>query len=161
MTPRYFCPGATAWAIEESCFQGRRTMGLSGDRRSFSSSGFRWQCSLAQERSGSMTAKGLSGRCFLQRSASTAPESWALQARRKPPRPLMARIFPSFRSRIAEAIGSDAGIGFPSGSTSWSWGPQTGQALGWAWNLRSPGSSYSLRQSGHMRKGAMVVLGRS
>ena len=40
-------------------------------------------------------------------------------------------------------------------------GPQAGQAIGWAWNRRSRGSSYSRRQAGHIAKPAIVVAGRS
>ncbi len=36
-----------------------------------------------------------------------------------------------------------------------------GQAIGWAWKRRSPGSSYSARQAAHIGKPAMVVSGRS
>ena len=40
-------------------------------------------------------------------------------------------------------------------------GPQAGQALGCAWKRRSSGTSYSRWQSAHIRKGAIVVAGRS
>jgi hypothetical protein len=40
-------------------------------------------------------------------------------------------------------------------------GPQTGQAIGSAWNRRSAGFSYSWRQSGQSGKPAIVVFGRS
>ena len=40
----------------------------------------------------------------------------------------------------------------PSRSSSCSVGPQRGQAIGWAWNRRSAGLSYSARQSGHIAK---------
>src|SRR5215470_6013779 len=40
-------------------------------------------------------------------------------------------------------------------------GPHTGQALGWAWNRRSAGSSYSAWQAGHIGSDAIVVAGRS
>ena len=40
-------------------------------------------------------------------------------------------------------------------------GPHVGQALGWAWKRRSPGSSYSARHREHIAKPAIVVAGRS
>ena len=40
-------------------------------------------------------------------------------------------------------------------------GPQTGHALGCAWNRRSPTSSYSFWHAGHIVKGAIVVARRS
>ena len=40
-------------------------------------------------------------------------------------------------------------------------GPQTGQALGWAWKRRSAGSSYSAWQAAHIVNPAIVVAGRS
>jgi tape measure domain-containing protein len=40
-------------------------------------------------------------------------------------------------------------------------GPQTGQALGWAWKRRSRGSLYSAAQSGHRGKQLMDVVARS
>ena len=40
-------------------------------------------------------------------------------------------------------------------------GPHCGQALGWAWNRRSSGSSYSAWHAGHIVKSAIVVAGRS
>ena len=49
----------------------------------------------------------------------------------------------------------------PSDVTSVSFGPQTGQAIGWAWKRLLSGSSYSALQSGHIGKPAMAVWGRS
>ena len=40
-------------------------------------------------------------------------------------------------------------------------GPHRGHALGWAWNRRSDGSSYSAWHAGHIVKPAIVVAGRS
>ncbi len=40
-------------------------------------------------------------------------------------------------------------------------GPQVGQHVGWAWNRRSAGSSYSAAHGPHIGKPAMVVDGRS
>ena len=40
-------------------------------------------------------------------------------------------------------------------------GPHAGQALGWAWNRRSAGSSYSAWHRAHIVNPAMVVAGRS
>ena len=47
------------------------------------------------------------------------------------------------------------------GAAQVSLGPQLGQALGWAWNRRSAGSSYSAWQAAHIRNRAIVVAGRS
>jgi len=49
----------------------------------------------------------------------------------------------------------------PEEPSSCRWGPHSGQALGWAWNRRSPGSPYSLRHAGQSVKPAMVVWSRS
>ena len=49
----------------------------------------------------------------------------------------------------------------PSGSRQASCGPHAGQALGWAWNRRSAGSSYSAWHAAHIVKPAIVVAGRS
>ena len=47
-------------------------------------------------------------------------------------------------------------------SSGWSSrGPQSGQALGWAWKRRSVGSWYSASQRAHIVKPAIVVSGRS
>ena len=56
----------------------------------------------------------------------------------------------------------DAARRLPSAtSRSRSRGPQAGQAVGWAWKRRLPGSSYSARHAGHMANEAMVVRSRS
>ena len=49
----------------------------------------------------------------------------------------------------------------PVGVAPASCGPQTGHALGWAWNRRSAGSSYSAWHAGHIVNPAIVVAGRS
>jgi hypothetical protein len=49
----------------------------------------------------------------------------------------------------------------PERSDSQTLGPQTGQALGWAWKRRLAGSSYSRLQSGQSGKQPMDVFGRS
>ena len=53
------------------------------------------------------------------------------------------------------------GISAPPGSASQARGPQSGQAIGWAWKRRSAGSSYSAAQRGHISNPAIVVRGRS
>ena len=40
-------------------------------------------------------------------------------------------------------------------------GPHAGQAFGWAWKRRSPGSSYSRWHAAHITNPAIVVDGRS
>ena len=108
-----------------------------------------------------MTASGFSSRRLRSRSRPTAGEEVASQARWKPPMPFTATIRPSRRAVAAWATGSSAATASPDGARSSSRGPQAGQALGWAWKRRSDGSSYSRRQSGHIRKRAMVVAARS
>ncbi len=49
----------------------------------------------------------------------------------------------------------------PSGASHVRAGPQALQAIGSAWNRRSPGSSYSAAQVGHRSKPAIVVVDRS
>ena len=51
--------------------------------------------------------------------------------------------------------------GAPSAASTRTDGPQRGQAFGWAWKRRSPGSWYSRRQSAHMANTDIVVRGRS
>jgi hypothetical protein len=74
---------------------------------------------------------------------------------------LIATIAPAASIRRQDRIGSSAPVGVPVASTSSSRGPQSGQAIGWAWKRRSAGSSYSRRQAGHIGKPAMVVASRS
>src|SRR6516164_6613246 len=49
----------------------------------------------------------------------------------------------------------------PAGDLNTSDGPQSGQAIGCAWNRRSAGSWYSAAHRSHMAKADMVVAGRS
>ena len=56
---------------------------------------------------------------------------------------------------------SPSASGAPAASRQVTRGPQVGQALGCAWNRRSPGSSYSARHDSHIVKPAMVVAARS
>ncbi len=75
--------------------------------------------------------------------------------------PFTARMRPAASAAPASATGSRLARGAPSAPRSETRGPQAGQALGSAWKRRSAGSPYSRAQSGHMRKGAMVVAARS
>ena len=74
--------------------------------------------------------------------------------------PLIATIAPA-RSAFAVATSGSPATGRPSAPSSDTEGPHTGHAFGWAWNRRSPGSSYSAWHRGHIVKPAIVVSGRS
>ena len=50
---------------------------------------------------------------------------------------------------------------WPNLSSNRTLGPQTGQALGWAWKRRSEGSWYSRSHAGHISKEDIVVVARS
>ena len=75
--------------------------------------------------------------------------------------PLTASTSPSSSAWTAAFSGSRTSRTRPRAVTSLSDGPQSGQALGWAWKRRSPGSSYSAWHAGHIEKPAIVVRGRS
>src|SRR4030042_2433007 len=111
--PRYFRFGATARHTLDAVFHGSSTIGLCGEVSSFSSASDTRQYFLASSMSATITASGLKGRLFLRRRSCTDFSLVALQARRKPPRPLMAIIFPSLRSWLAAAITSVASTLFP------------------------------------------------
>ena len=77
--------------------------------------------------------------------------------------PLTARIRPRRSASTAAASapapsGDDRAVGVAARPAA---GRTTGQALGWAWNRRSAGSSYSAWQAGHIVNPAIVVAGRS
>src|SRR5262249_11670131 len=80
-----------------------------------------------------------------------------------PPIPLTATIAP--RSSSFAAFSTSSHPGTPddnaAASTSRTLGPQRGQAIGSAWNLRSCGSRYSLSQDSHIVNRDMLVLARS
>ena len=96
-----------------------------------------------------INAKGLPLRCLRSRSRATASALKASQARWKPPSPLMATILPAFSAARMSPMECDK------------CGPQSGQAVGWAWKRRSAGSAYSAAQAGQSGKAAMEVFGRS
>ena len=76
--------------------------------------------------------------------------------------PLTARTAPRRRASVAAASApGPSAMTAPVGSRQASCGPQTGHALGWAWNRRSAGSSYSAWHAGHIVNPAIVVAGRS
>ena len=76
--------------------------------------------------------------------------------------PLTARIRPSRNASTAAAKApGPSARREPSRPRHATCGPQTGQALGWAWKRRSAGSSYSAWQAAHIVKPAIVVAGRS
>src|SRR5204863_3439642 len=118
------------------------TIGLAGERSALHSAG-------VAETSAVITAKGLAGRRFRSRRRLTAHSERASQASWYPPRLLMATTSPERSAATASSSGDE------------SRGPQSQQAIGWAWKRRSRGSSYSRRHSAHIRNRRMVVLGRS
>src|SRR6267378_3905863 len=67
---------------------------------------------------------------------------------------------PDASARVATGMGSSA-TGWPLLSIAINRGPQTGHAIGSAWNRRSRGSSYSLRHASHISNAATVVRSRS
>ena len=78
-----------------------------------------------------------------------------------------AAAWPRFLERFPDAAALAAAsapaprTGASPGTASSSRGPQSGQAIGWAWKRRSAGSVYSARQARHIGKPAMVVAVRS
>ena len=71
--------------------------------------------------------------------------------------PLTASTSPSSSAWTTAFSGSRTSRTRPRAVTSLSDGPQSGQALGWAWKRRSPGSWYSAWHAGHIEKPAIVV----
>ena len=108
-----------------------------------------------------MTAKGLSPRCLAARNLATATSSDASAAKWKPPTPFTATMRPAASASAAAAITSGTSRVVPPASHQRSDGPQSGQQIGSAWNLRSVTSVYSRAHSGHMAKAAIVVRERS
>ena len=162
MTPSSGAPGATAGATAAEGSRGASTIGRSGRSSIARSRGPSSTRSAAASAEATSSANGLSSRCLRDRSSATAPGSPARQARWYPPTPLTATIRPASSASSAAASGPPPGCsGEPSARSSFSDGPQSGQALGWAWNRRLPGSSYSAWQRAHIRNPAMVVDGRS
>jgi len=95
-------------------------------------------------------------------AAYTAPELRASHRSWKPPRPMSATMRPSIRAAsAARSACSPPASRSPAASSNERWGPQNGQAFGWAWNRRLAGSAYSFSHWGHIRKPRMVVFGRS
>lgn len=139
---------------------GTRTMGRSGDATSRASASPGAAKVGADGTVATITAKGFSSRCLRARSAATASAFVASQARWKPPKPLMATIFPARSSARVSATGSSAS-GPPAASSKRSRGPQCGQQVVSAWKRRSAGSAYSRAHSGQSGKGARLVCGRS
>lgn len=139
----------------------RRTIGRRGEASSSRSAGDTSHSASAAAASRTMTASGFSSRCLRRRSFATAPSSRPSQTRWYPPSPFMAPIRPARTSRANAFSGSHPSTWLPAASSSASRGPHAGQAIGWAWNRRSDGSSYSARQAGHIANNAMVVRWRS
>src|SRR4030042_5086080 len=106
ISPRYFRFGAIASHSTDSAFHDISTMGLCGEVSNFSSASDTQQYFLASSISATIIASGLKGRLFLRRNSWTAFSLVASQDKRKPPRPLMAMIFPSWRSWLAVAMTS-------------------------------------------------------
>ena len=106
--------------------------------------------------SAAMSANGFFSRSLVLLSRRTARSFLGSQTRWNPPIPLMARIRPFLIRAAASGIPPGTRLPVPA-SRRLSRGPQTGQAMGWAWYLLSRGSPYSLAQSGHIGKPDMVV----
>ena len=140
----------------------RSTIGDSGDNNSRSSNFETSHSHFTSSSEGNIIANGFSSRCFLCRSETTPSSFSASTIKWNPPIPLTATIFPA---RSAAAVSNTASSCderiIPSASHNSRCGPHIGHAFGCAWNLRSTGFSYSFRQSGHMVKSLIVVLGRS
>src|ERR1700740_361101 len=76
--------------------------------------------------------------------------------------PLMATTAPAASARwVAASAASERVITCPAGERNHSDGPQSGQAIGCAWNRRLAGSWYSAAHRSHMANADMVVAGRS
>src|SRR5271156_3465325 len=75
--------------------------------------------------------------------------------------PLMATTAPAASARwVAASAASDPVMRAPCDQNR-SDGPQSGHAIGCAWNRRSAGSWYSAAHRAHMANSDMVVAGRS
>ena len=145
--------GATASATAAPRRRGASTIGRSRESSSRSSSAPSSTSSAAAATSGTISANGLSSRCLRARSAATARSS-RRHARQVEPAEPLDRHHPAAAQGTRASTGSDprrvvagerAGVG-----ASASVGPQSGQAIGWAWKRRSAGSSYSARQAAHL-----------
>ena len=76
--------------------------------------------------------------------------------------PLTATISPARSdATAAPRASSPDDTSSPVGRRQASAGPQAGQAFGWAWKRRSPGSSYSAWHGAHIANRAIVVAARS
>ena len=159
MTPRREFRGATssdAWSVGRRDF-GKRTIGAAAERSAASAAAVTRQNFRTTATLSHIKAKGLAGRCLRLRSRFTARALVASQASWNPPRLLIATILPFSRASAAASRGDSFAL---AGATA-RLGPQTGQAMGWAWWRRLAGSMYSRRHCGHIGKPAIVVPGRS
>ena len=100
-----------------------------------------------------ITANGFSSRCLRRRSSATAAVVPRVADQVISAQPLHRADFPAAhrrheRRRADRRFRSRC----PAASSDCNLGPQAGQAVGWAWNRRSAGSSYSARQRGHIAK---------
>jgi hypothetical protein len=109
----------------------------------------------AMSRSRTITASGLASRRLRARRRSTASAFAASQLQMKTAQSFEGNTSrrPSdalcaMRDRIVEK-----GCDVPSAFRPSSFGPQSGQALGWAWKRRSAGSCIFAAQASHMAKG--------
>ena len=78
--------------------------------------------------------------------------------------PLIATAEPAASARCVAASAASDAVSFPgppAADQNESDGPQSGQAMGCAWNRRSAGSRYSAAHRSHMPNADMVVAGRS
>ncbi len=147
--PSWRSRGATAGATAAPSSSGSSTIGRAADMSTSAAAASTSHSSAAASTDSTITANGLSSRCLRDLSRATAASADASAARWYPPSPLTATISPARNAAATSSIGRSSA------------GPHTGQHTGWAWNRRSPGSSYSARQSAHMTNDAIVVFGRS
>ncbi len=165
MIPSCRLPGATDAAMSAPARRVIKTIGRRGLVSSAADVSSTSHSRRAAARSATMIANGLSSRCLRPRSAAAACSAAASTARWYPPSPFSASTWPCRISSAAPASGPPPTVpsaaAAPSAPASHSAGPQAGQQVGWAWNLRSAGSWYSAAHGAHMAKPAIVVSGRS
>src|SRR4029077_9724615 len=75
--------------------------------------------------------------------------------------PLIATTAPAASARWVAASAASEPVIRPAHDQNHSDGPQSGHAIGWAWNRRLAGSWYSAAHRSHMANIDMVVAGRS
>lgn len=167
MTPSLSMPGATAPATSRPPPRGAsRTIGAAALHRTAAASSETSQKALITSRSRAIIANGFRARRLRFRRRATASALVASQASWKPPRPLIARIWPRI-SRLAapstasSVVMASSASARPSLRSSQARGPQAWQAIGCAWKRRSSGARYSAAQAAQRSNARIVVACRS